>query len=118
MAVQQLDADTAESLAGVVRLLRRAAELFWLQAGREGPRSSRQLLAVGVDIAVDEGQELLTDHAALEGPVPVGDSPIGLLRSAKQLLAELCRASASTGLQALAARVVELVWEANTGAEA
>jgi hypothetical protein len=29
MSFQRMDADTAETLAGVVRLLRRAAELVW-----------------------------------------------------------------------------------------
>ena len=30
---QRMDADTAETVAGVIRLLRRAAELVWAAAG-------------------------------------------------------------------------------------
>jgi hypothetical protein len=36
MSLQRMDADTAETLAGVVRLLRRAAELVWAAADAEG----------------------------------------------------------------------------------
>jgi len=34
-----MDGETAETFAGVVRLLRRASELAWVRADREGPRS-------------------------------------------------------------------------------
>ena len=39
MSFQRMDADTAETLAGVVRLLRRTAELVWAAADTEGARS-------------------------------------------------------------------------------
>jgi hypothetical protein len=45
MSFQRMDADTAETLAGVVRLLRRAAELVWAAADTEGAGSPRQVLA-------------------------------------------------------------------------
>jgi hypothetical protein len=46
VGTEQLDAEVVETMAGVVRLLRRAAALAWAQA--EGaPRSSRQQLALG-----------------------------------------------------------------------
>ena len=54
----------------------------------------------------------------LEGPMPVGEDPAGLLRSAEQLLGHLCVAGASSRLHNLRARVVALVWEANTSAGA
>jgi hypothetical protein len=53
MRFQRMDADTAETLAGVVRLLRRAAELVWAAADTEGAGSPRQVLALGVDLAAD-----------------------------------------------------------------
>jgi hypothetical protein len=40
-----MDADTAETVAGVVRLLHRAAELEWLAIDTDGAGSPRQLLA-------------------------------------------------------------------------
>ena len=36
MSFQRMDADTAETVAGVVRLLRRAAELVWAAVDTEG----------------------------------------------------------------------------------
>lgn len=113
-----MDADTRESVAGVVRLLRRAAELAWAQADTQGPRSPRQLLALGIDLAADEARNLLRHTGSVEGPVPVGEVPAGLLRSAEQLLRQIGAFGAPAEVDVLHARVVELVWEANTGAGA
>lgn len=118
MGVQEMDADTVESVAGVVRLLRRAAKLAWARADGEGPRSPRQLLAVGVDLAADEARNLLPDTVSMEGPVPVGTESAGLLRSAELLLRHICACRAPAEVDDLHARMVELVWEANTGADA
>src|SRR5215216_3314618 len=74
MSFQRMDADTAETLAGVVRLLRRAAELVWAAADAEGAGSPRQVLALGIDLAADEARNLLPDAIAVEGPAPVGDN--------------------------------------------
>jgi hypothetical protein len=49
MSRQRMDADAAETLAGVVRLLRRAAELVWAAVDVEGAGSARQLLGLGID---------------------------------------------------------------------
>ena len=54
MSLQRMDGDTAETVAGVVRLLRRAAELVWLAVDIDGAGSPRQLLALGNDLAADE----------------------------------------------------------------
>jgi hypothetical protein len=72
MSFQRMDADTAETLAGVVRLLRRAAELVWAAVDTEGAGSPRQVLALGIDLAADEARNLLPDDIGVEGPVPVG----------------------------------------------
>src|SRR5215217_4284425 len=71
MSLQRMDVDTAETLAGVVRLLRRAAELVWAAADAEGAGSPRQVLALGIDLAADEARNLLPDAIAVDGPVPV-----------------------------------------------
>jgi hypothetical protein len=47
MSLQRMDGDTAGTVAGVVRLLRRAAELVWLVVDIDGAGSPRQLLAFG-----------------------------------------------------------------------
>jgi hypothetical protein len=47
MRLQRMDADTAETLAGVARLLRRAAELVWAAVDAEGVGSPRQVLGLG-----------------------------------------------------------------------
>jgi hypothetical protein len=116
MSRQRMDADTAETLAGVVRLLRRAAELVWAAVDVEGAGSARQLLGLGIDLAADEARNLLPDAISVDGPVPVGDEPAGLLRSAEQLLRRVTTLGAGTGLYGLRAQVADLVWEANTGA--
>ena len=115
MGTEQLDAEVVETVAGVVRLLRRAAELAWAHA--EGaPRSSRQLLALGIDTAADEASSLLPRRARLEGPTPVGQNPAELLASAGHLLHQICVTGAPFRLLSLRALVGELIWEANTSA--
>ena len=112
-----MDAESLETVAGVARLLRRAAEQAWMQADAAGPRSSRQLLALGIDAAADEASSLLPRRARLEGPTPVGDDPAELLASAEQLLRRICVVGVPARLLGLRALVAELVWEVNTGAD-
>ena len=117
MSLQLTDADTHETLAGVIRLLRRASELVWAAVDADGGGSPRQVLALGIDLAADEARNLLPDAIAAEGPVP-GDEPAGLLRSAEQLLRRIDAPGAGAALHGLRARVGDLVWEANTGVDA
>jgi hypothetical protein len=112
--VQPMDAETSETVAGVVRLLRRAAELVWVAIDTDGG-SPRQLLALGIDLAADEARNLLPDAIPIDGPVPVGAEPATLLRSAEQLLRRVATREMATGLDGLLARVANLIWEANTG---
>ena len=118
MSFQRMDADTAETLAGVVRLLRRAAELVWAAADTEDAGSARQVLALGIDLAADEARNLLPEAIAVDGRVPVGDQPAGLLRSAEQLLRRIDTPRAGAAVHGLCARVGDLVWEANSGVDA
>ncbi len=75
---------------------------------REGPRSSRQLVALGIDLAAEEARNLLPDGVDVAGPTPVGDDEVGLLRSAEQLLGTII------GVPALGMRRVfgcgSLIW--------
>src|SRR4051794_40650852 len=112
-----MDPEVTELLAGVVRLLRRASRLVWQSVAADGPGSVRQVLAVGIDIVADEAALLLLPSYAADRPVPVGDDPAGLLRSAHQLLTGLKVGAAAPGLEDLYSQVAELVWEANTGAD-
>ena len=118
MGIEQMGAEIVETVAGVLRLLRRAAELTWAQAESGGPGSSWQLLAFGIDSAADEAAGLLPRRARLDGPTPVGDNPAELLASAEQLLRQICVEGAPARLLGLKALVAELVWEANTGSGA
>ena len=118
MSLQRMDADTAETVAGVIQLLRRAAELMWAAVDAEGAGSPRQLLALGIELAADAARNLLPDAIPVDGPVPVGDEPAALLRSADRLLRRIATPGAWTGLAGLGTRVTELLWEANTGAGA
>jgi hypothetical protein len=117
MSLQPIDADTHEMLAGVVRLLRRAAELVWKAVDTDGAGSPRQVQALGIDLAADEARNLLPDTLATDGPVPVGHDPAGLLRSAEQLLRRIDTTGAGAALHVLWVRVADLVWEANTGVD-
>jgi hypothetical protein len=110
-----MDGDTAETLAGVVRLLRQAAILAWAAMDRAGAGSPGQLFALGLDLAADQARHLLPDGTDIDGPVPVGDEPAGPLRSAELLLRRLAQIAASDVVDDLRATVADLVWEANTG---
>jgi hypothetical protein len=110
-----MDVDTAETLAGVVRLLRQAAVLAWAAVDRAGAGSPGQLFALGLDLAADKARHLLPDGTEVDGPVPVGGEPAGLLRSAELLLRRLAPMAASDAVDDLRATVADLVWEANTG---
>lgn len=114
MSGQLLDAETSETVAGVVRLLRRAAELVWVAIDTDGG-SPRQLLALGIDLAADEARNLLPVVIPIDGPAPVGTEPTALLRSAEQLLRRIATREMVTVLDGLLARVANLVWEANSG---
>ena len=118
MRLQRMDADTAETVAGVIRLLRRAAELVWTAVDVEGAGSPLQLLALGIDLAADEARNLLPDDVLVDGPVPVGEEPAALLGSAERLLRRIATPGGWTGLDGLRTRVTTLLWEANTGAGA
>jgi hypothetical protein len=109
-----MDVDTAETIAGVVRLLRQAAVLAWAAADRAGTGSHGQLFALGVDLAADRARELVPDGTDIDGPAPVGGEPAGLLRSAELLLRRLAPVAASNAFDDLRATVAGLVWEANT----
>ncbi len=110
-----MDVDTAETLAGVVRLMRHTAVLAWAAADRAGAGSAAQLFALGVDLAAEQAWHLVRDGSDIEGPVPVGGEPAGLLRSAELLLRCLAPMAAPEAVDDLRATVADLVGEANTG---
>jgi hypothetical protein len=110
-----IDIDTAETLAGVVRLLRQAAVLAWAAADHAGAESPGQLFALDLDLAADQARHLVPGGTDVEGPVPVGDEPAGLLRSAELLLRRLVPIAAREAVDDLRATVADLVWEANNG---
>jgi hypothetical protein len=117
MSGDVMDGETAETVAGVVRLLRRAAQLAWVRAEASGPRSSRQLLALGIDLVAGEVRNLLPDGVEVAGPTPVGDDPVGLLQSAEQLLGTVADVPVAKDTARLGVRVADLVGEANTRAD-
>ena len=67
-----MDGETAETLAGVVRLLGRAGDLAWVRAESEGPRSPRQLVALGIDLVGGGGAAPAAHGVDVDGPIPVG----------------------------------------------
>jgi hypothetical protein len=62
-----MDVDTAETLAGVVRLLRQAAVLAWAVADRAGAGSPGQLFALAVDLAADKARHLVRTELTSTG---------------------------------------------------
>jgi hypothetical protein len=63
-------------------------------------------------------RNLLPTAIWVGGPVPVGDEPGALLRSAERLLRRVATPGSWTGLDGLRTAVADLLWEANTGAGA
>ena len=118
MHMQQWDIEDVETVAGVVRLLRRAAQLSWTQADAGGPRPQHQLFALGIDVVADEAANLLRRRIRLDGPTPVCENLAELLGSAEQLLRRVCTEDPPSRLHALHLRVSELIWKANSGADA
>jgi hypothetical protein len=110
-----MDVDTAETLAGVVRLLRQAAVLAWAAADRAGAGSFGQLFASGVDLAADQAgtwsRRALTSTARCQS----GGEPVGLLRLGELLLRRVAPVAAWDAVDDLRATVADLVWEASTG---
>ncbi len=96
--------------------MRRAAELAGIRAEAGGPRSSRQLVALGIDVVAGEVRNLLPDGVEVAGPTPVGDDPVGLLRSAEQLLSTVANVPVAKDTTRIRVRVADLVAEANTRA--
>ena len=66
MGIEPIGAEVVGTVAGIMRLLRGAAELAWRQAG--GPRSSHQLLALGIDSAADKYPACCFARPSLMGP--------------------------------------------------
>jgi hypothetical protein len=109
-----IDVDTAETLAGVVRLLRRAAVLAWAAADRAGAGSPGQL-----SLWVWTWPPIRPGNWSWTAPRSRGrcrsDEPVGLLQSAVLLLRRVAPMAASDAVDDLRATVADLVWEANTG---
>jgi hypothetical protein len=105
VGIEPMNAEVVETVAGVARLLRRAAEQAWMQADEGDPRSSHQLLALGIDTAADEASGLLLRRGRFDGPTPVGDHPGELLTSAEQRLRPICAKGAPSQLLGLRALV-------------
>ena len=114
MHMQQWDIEDVETVAGVVRLLRRAAQMSWTQADAGGPRSPHQLFALGIDAAADEAADLVPP------PEPAGRAHAGRRKPGRAswicgaAVARLSIADPMSPLRALHFRVAELVWEANS----
>ena len=106
-----MDVDTSEALAGVVGLLRQAALHAWAATDRAGARSPGQLFAFGVDLAADQARDLVPGVIDIDGPVPVGGEPAGLLRSAEQSVGGLMASLDSYHLDL----VVAVLWHAGSG---
>jgi SAM-dependent methyltransferase len=87
MGIEPIGAEVVETVAGVVRLLRRAAELAWRHADAGGPRSSHQLLALGIDSAADKVSGVLLRTAQFDGPTVVEENPV---ESVKNYLLGIC----------------------------
>jgi|SRR5215217_2618143 len=115
MDERAMDVDTAETIAGVVRLLRQAAVLAWAAADRVEAGSPGQIFALGIDLAADQARHLVPDGTDIDGPVPVGGEPAALLRSAELLLRRLAPRAPLDAFDDLRARVADMVWEGNTG---
>jgi hypothetical protein len=116
--MEQMDTEVVETVAGVVRLLRRDAELAWIEAD-EG-RSQVIASATRFRNRLGGGRGILP----VASPRPAGwaytrgAGPSRASRVGGQLLRRICVVGAPPALLGLRALVAELIWEANTGASA
>jgi hypothetical protein len=76
-----------------------------------------RVLGLGIDLAADEALNLVPDAISVDGPVPGGDEPASLLRSAEQLMRRIAIPGTWGALDVLRVRVAHLVWEANTSVD-
>jgi hypothetical protein len=67
--------------------------------GRRG-----RCLGLAIDLAADEARNLLPDAISVDGPVPVGVEPAGLLPSAEQLLRRVTTREPGPGCMACGRR--------------
>jgi hypothetical protein len=110
-----MDVDTADTLAGAVRLLRRAAG--WLGL----PRIARRLDRLGsCSLWVSTSPRIRGGTWSRTAPRSTTrcqsvTNPASLLRSAELLLRRVAPIARSDALDDLRATVADLVWEANTG---
>ena len=80
MGIEPIGAEVVGTVAGIMRLLRGAAELAWRQADAGGPRSSHQLLALGIDSAADKVSGVLLRTTQFDGPTAVEENPAELVK--------------------------------------
>jgi hypothetical protein len=92
-----------------MRLLQQAAVLAWAAADRARGASPGQLFALGVDLAADQARHLVPDGTEIDGPVPVGYEPAGLLGSAELLLRRVAPVAAPDAVDDLRVTVADLV---------
>jgi hypothetical protein len=114
VGVQRIAADTAESTAGMARLLRRATEVAWARSAADGPGSPWRLLA-GHRSGSRGGTELSVGLDQRQGgrARPRGSCCAAAVRG--QLLSRVYMAAAPARSHKLRARFVALESEANTG---
>ena len=99
------------ALEAAIPLLRDASVLTRLGRGVCNGISG-QVLAVGIDIAVDDAVELLLPDRVTPRSPSADGNPLTLLRAAERLLAQPPLAAGVRGLGALCDLVSELVAEA------
>jgi hypothetical protein len=106
-----VDVDTAETLVGA-RLIRQAAVQAWAAADRAVAESPEQLFALCVELAAEEARHMVRDGTDVDGSVPDGDGPAGLLSPGELLLRRLAPIGVSDAFHDLRATAVDLVGEA------
>lgn len=101
--------DQRKALEAAIPLLRNASMLTRLgaPAGLAG-----HVLAVGIDVAVDDAVELLLPDRVTPRPPSPGDDPVALLRAAERLLAQSSSVGGDRMLGDLCDQLVGLVAEA------
>lgn len=103
--------DEREALDAAIPLLRDASVLT--RRGRRVPGGlAGHLLAVGIDIAVDDAVELLLPHRVTCHTQSAEDDPVVLLRAAERLLAQPSSLGGERVLGDLCDKVAVLVAEA------
>jgi hypothetical protein len=117
--MEQMETEVVETVAGVVRLLRRAAELAWIEADEGGSQVIASATCFGNRLGGGRGILPVASARPAGWAYAGGAGPSRASCFGGTVVApDLCCGCAASPVGPQGALVAELIWEANSGAGA